>query len=246
MMPVFQKDLNMARLPRFELLGHPQHVIVRGNNRQIIFVADEDYLFYLEKLAEACERYGCLIHAYVLMTNHVHVLTTPLEQGAIGKVMQSVGRRYVQYFNHCYRRTGTLWEGRYKSALIDSDRYALTCYRYIEMNPVRAGMVQSPADYRWSSYHANALGQPDDLITPHELYVQLADNDARRQQIYRGLFFDDLDKNVVDELRNATNKGWAMGSNHFKAQAEKLIGRRISPSRRGGDRKSKRFKQKTD
>ncbi|MCX4187664.1 transposase [Methylophaga sp. OBS4] len=234
----------MARLPRFELLGHSQHVIIRGNNRQIIFVADEDYVFYLEKLAEACDRYDCQVHAYVLMTNHVHLLMTPLESGAIGKVMQSVGRRYVQYFNHCYQRTGTLWEGRYKSALIDSDRYALTCYRYIEMNPVRAGMVQSPAEYRWSSYHTNALGKSDELITPHELYSELAEDDVRRQQIYRELVSEQVDASVIDDLRRATNKGWAVGSERFKTQAEKLIGRRVSPSARGGDRKSQRFKDK--
>lgn len=221
-------------------------MIIRGNNRQIIFVADEDYDFYLKKLGEACERYGCLVHAYVLMTNHVHLLITHIEQGAISKAMQSVGRSYVQYFNYCYQRTGTIWEGRYKSALIDSDRYALTCYRYIEMNPVRAGKVILPADYRWSSYHANGLGHDDDLITPRELYVQLADNASRRQQIYRGLFLEDLDKKVVDELRAATNKGWAMGSDRFKAEAEKMIGRRISPAARGGDRKSKGFKRQND
>jgi len=236
----------MARLPRFELLDHPQHVIIRGNNRQIIFVSDEDYIFYLEKLAEACVRYGCQIHAYVLMTNHVHLLMTPVESGAIGKVMQSVGRRYVQYFNYCYQRTGILWEGRYKSTLIDSDLYALICYRYIEMNPVRAAMVQGPAEYRWSSYHANALGKADGLITPHALYTTLAENDARRQQTYRALFTNQIDASVIDSLRNATNKGWAMGSERFKAKAEKMLGKRVSPKPQGGDRKSQRFKDKQE
>jgi len=148
----------MARHPRFILPGQPQHVIQRGNNRDVIFVADEDYQFYREKLAEACERFDCDLHAYVLMTNHVHLLMTPNTEDGIGKVMQSVGRYYVQYFNYQYRRTGTLWEGRYKATLLDSESYLLTCYRYIELNPVRAAMIEHPSQYRWSSYHFNARG----------------------------------------------------------------------------------------
>jgi putative transposase len=142
----------MARLPRYTLPGQPQHVILRGNNRSIIFAADEDYRFFLDCLGDAATRHGCVIHAYVLMTNHVHLLITPEHEGSIGKALQSVGRRYVQYFNYTYQRTGTLWEGRYKATLIDSESYLLTCYRYIELNPVRADMVPHPRDYLWSSY----------------------------------------------------------------------------------------------
>lgn len=131
----------MARLPRFDIPDFTQHVIQRGNNREPVFVQDTDYQFYLEKLGNACRRYGCELHAYVLMTNHTHLLISPREQGAIGKVMQSLGRYYVQYFNDCYQRTGTLWEGRYKATLIDDKQYLLTCMRYIELNPVRANMV---------------------------------------------------------------------------------------------------------
>ncbi|MGC2047550.1 MAG: transposase, partial [Gallionella sp.] len=149
----------MARLPRFVLPGQPQHVIVRGNNRSEIFCADADYRFYLEKLQLACDKHGCDLHAYVLMTNHVHLLITPHEEQSLSKALQMLGRYYVQYYNHCYQRTGTLWEGRYKATLIDSEAYLLTCMRYIELNPVRAGMVAHPSEYPWSSYHHNALGQ---------------------------------------------------------------------------------------
>jgi putative transposase len=141
----------MARLPRFVIPGHPQHVIVRGNNRAEIFCAEADYLFYLEKLKAACEKHGCDLHAYILMTNHVHLLLTPHSENGIGKVMQMVGRYYVQYYNYCYQRTGTLWEGRYKATLIDTEAYLLACMRYIEMNSVRAGMVAHPSEYPWSS-----------------------------------------------------------------------------------------------
>ena len=148
----------MARLPRFVIPGQPQHVIVRGNNREPIFYADEDYRFYLEKLQEACQKHACDVHAYVLMTNHVHLLLTPQREDSLSKVIQMLGRYYVQYFNYTYKRTGTLWEGRYKATLIDSEVYALVCYRYIELNPVRAEMVGHPAAYPWSSYPYNALG----------------------------------------------------------------------------------------
>jgi putative transposase len=157
----------MARLPRFVLPGQPQHVIVRGNNRTEIFCAEADYRFYLEKLQSACDKHCCEVHAYVLMTNHVYLLITPHEGQSLSKALQMLGRYSVQYFNDCYQRTGTLWEGRYKATLIDTEAYLLTCMRYIELNPVRAGMVSHPSQYLWSSYRQNALGQPDDLVTPH-------------------------------------------------------------------------------
>ena len=149
----------MPRQLRYNLPGIPQHVIQRGNNRQATFFSDEDYMRYLADLKSACDQHQCEVHAYVLMTNHVHLLMTPHNGDGIAKTMQSLGRRYVVYINQTYRRTGTLWEGRYKAALIDSENYLLTCYRYIELNPVRAeGMVDHPGKYRWSSYRANALG----------------------------------------------------------------------------------------
>jgi putative transposase len=149
----------MARKPRIALAGYAQHVVQRGNNRQATFFAEADYRYYLDCLAEASAKYDCALHAYVLMTNHVHLLVTPNQTDGIARMMQSVGRRYVQYVNYCNKRSGTLWEGRYKASLVQSERYLLVCSRYIELNPVRAGMVTRPEAYRWSSYRANALGE---------------------------------------------------------------------------------------
>ena len=149
----------MPRKPRYVIPGQPQHVIQRGNNRCPIFITDDDYGCFGRYLREACSRQGCHVHAYVFMTNHIHLLVTPGSEDSIAKAMQSVGRRYVQYFNTTYQRTGTLWEGRYKATLIDSENYLFTCSRYIELNPVRANMVNHPSEYMWSSYRANALGK---------------------------------------------------------------------------------------
>ena len=234
----------MARLPRFNIVGQAQHVIVRGNNREPIFYADEDYLFYLEKLKQACEKHECDLHAYVLMTNHLHLLITPNKEDGLSKAMQMIGRYYVQYFNNSYQRTGTLWEGRYKATLIDSDLYALTCYRYIELNPVRAKMVDHPAEYPWSSYRCNALGDSCDVITPHALYQALDKSQEKRQESYRGLFTSVIDDMTLDAIRDSTNKAWVLGSDYFKKQVNEKVGRPVSPSVRGGDRKSKVFKKK--
>ncbi len=154
----------MPRKLRMYLAGMPYHVIQRGNNREACFFADDDYLFYLECLKDACERYQVNCHAYVLMTNHTHLLLEPLKAEGISRVMQSLGRRYVQYINKHYRRCGTLWESRHKSSLVDAETYLLSCYRYIELNPVMANMVEHPGDYRWSSYRCNAYGEINQLI----------------------------------------------------------------------------------
>ena len=188
----------MARLPRIVVPGQPQHVIQRGNNRDITFVAEEDYQFYLEKLTEACQRFNCDLHAYVLMTNHVHLLMTPHTENGLSKVMQSLGRIYVQYFNYRYKRTGTLWEGRYKATLLDSERYLLTCYRYIELNPVRAGMVSDPAEYPWSSYCENALGKDTHKLKPHDLYCRLGQTKEERTQAYQILFESHIPKRTIE------------------------------------------------
>jgi putative transposase len=170
----------MPRKPRFFLSGVPVHVVQRGNNRQAIFFEAGDYRAYHGWLKAGARRYRCAIHTHVLMTNHVHLLITPEDAQAVSRMMQYVGRRYVPYINYEYGRTGTLWEGRFKSSAVDSQAYLLTCMRYIELNPVRAGMVKAPGDYRWSSYGANALGDSDDLVTPHGLYTALgADGEAR-------------------------------------------------------------------
>lgn len=232
----------MARLPRIVLTGHPQHVIVRGNNREPIFIADEDYRFYLDKLQDACAKHECDLHAYVLMTNHIHLLITPHREDSISKALQMMGRYYVQYFNHTYKRTGTLWEGRYKASLVDSEVFALTCYRYIELNPVRANMVQHPAEYPWSSYRVNALGREDSLITPHYLYTALGQNGEIRQLHYRALFEAHIDPKTLKEIRACANKAWVLGSDYFKVKVEAQLNRRTTPSLRGGDRRSHEFK----
>ena len=228
----------MARLPRFNIVGQPQHVIVRGNNREPIFYSEPDYLFYLDKLQQACEKHNCDLHAYVLMTNHVHMLITPNTENALSKAMQMIGRYYVQYFNHAYQRTGTLWEGRYKATLIDSDLYALTCYRYIELNPVRAKMVDHPAEYPWSSYRCNALGEQCELIEPHPLYQQFGREKTDRTLAYRALFEQLIAEKTLDEIREATNKAWVLGSDYFKARIEKQTNRPTAPRKRGGNRKT--------
>jgi len=232
----------MARLPRFIITDQPQHVIVRGNNRTEIFCADADYAFYLEKLKLACDKHGCSLHAYVLMTNHVHLLITPHSEHSLAKTMQMLGRYYVQYYNYCYRRTGTLFEGRYKAALIDSEAYLITCMRYIELNPVRAGMINEPSDYPWSSYHHNALGQPDNLVIPHPEYLRLGQTNEASQTAYRELYKHHIPENFVTEIRDATNKAWVLGNGRFKQRVQDQLGRRVEPKPRGGDRKSKQFK----
>ena len=236
----------MARLPRFIVPGQPQHVIVRGNNRSNIFCADADYQFYLEKLQLACDKHNCLIHAYVLMTNHMHLLITPQTEDGLGKVMQLLGRYYVQYFNYTYQRSGTLWEGRYKSTLIDSEAYLLTCMRYIELNPVRSGMVTHPSEYAWSSYCSNAMGQPNQLVEAHVEFLRLGKTDDERQAAYRQLFKHHIAESSMNEIREATNKAWVLGSDRFKQRVQKKLERRVEPSAKGGDRKSDQFKINND
>lgn len=232
----------MARLPRFVIPGQPQHVIQRGNNREIIFVADEDYQYYLQKLCDGCKKYDCELHAYVLMTNHVHLLITPYSTNGISKVMQYIGRYYVQYFNFQYQRTGTLWEGRYKATLLDSEDYLLTCSRYIELNPVRADMVKNPSEYPWSSFHYNALGKNDKLLTPHLVYRRLGTDPATRQSNYYALFNNHIQKATLEEIRSATNKAWVLGNDRFKDKIEKLMVRQVQPKLRGGDKRSQKYK----
>lgn len=178
----------MPRRPRVHLNDVPLHIVQRGHNREPCFFTEQDYQSYLHWLGEALAESGCALHAYVLMTNHVHLLLTPTKAEAIPKLLISLGRRYVQYINRTYRRTGTLWDSRYKSSLVQAETYLLTCQRYIELNPVRAAMVEDPAHYRWSSYRANGLGQPNARLTPHSLYQALGRTSPERQAAYRALF----------------------------------------------------------
>jgi len=234
----------MARFPRFILPGQPQHIIQRGNNRQVIFQTDDDYLFYLEKLLAAANKHQCDIHAYVLMTNHVHLLVTPHTKEGISKMMQMLGRYYVQYFNRHYKRTGTLWEGRYKASLIDTENYLFTCMQYIELNPVRAGIVKQPSDYRWTSYHYNALGQQDELVTPYREYKRLGRTKADRQFAYKQLFQTRIPDKTLAAIRETTNKDRVLGDDKFKKRVEKKLHCKLERNAHGGDRKSAGYRHK--
>lgn len=227
----------MSRKPRFNLPGYPQHVVQRGNNRQVCFFDESDYRKYLESLAEASEKCKCEVHAYVLMTNHVHLLVTPGTQDGISQMMQSVGRRYVRYVNDVYGRTGTLWEGRYKASLVESDAYLLSCYRYIELNPVRAGMFESPAGYCWSSYGANACGHKDAVVRPHSQYEALGRDAENRQRAYRELLRYDINDKLLDEVRDALNRDLVLGTERFKDEIEAMLKRRARPGRPGRPRR---------
>ena len=235
----------MARLPRLYVPGCANHLIQRGNNRQDCFVDSLDRRMYLRYLKEAADKFHVDIHSFVLMTNHSHFLVTPEGATGCGQMMQSLGRRYVGYFNNRYSRTGTLWEGRYKSTLVDSDHYFFAVSRYIELNPVRAGMVSDPGLHQWSSFHFHGLGLPNDLITPHPLYLALGSTPKDRSSKYQRLFSHPLDLKTLSEIRSATNKAWALGSASFKRAIMHSASRRVAPIAKGGDRKSKSAAQIT-
>jgi putative transposase len=227
----------MPRRARVVLSNVPLHLIHRGNNRQACFFTDQDYCFYLGWIAECATKAGCRIHAYVLMTNHVHLVVSLERAAAPGEMMKALGQRYVQYVNRRYQRSGTLWEGRYRSCPIQAEDYLLACQRYVELNPVRAGMVEHPAEYSWSSYRANAQGEADPLVQPHERYLALGLSPAARQAAYRDLFRDELDRGLVDDIRRATNGNFALGSSRFAEQIATTLGRRVVPARAGRPRK---------
>lgn len=223
----------MPRRSRLNLQDVPQHIIQRGNNRQATFFADEDYRFYLDCPSDAARKYGCRVYAYVLMTNHVPLLAAAQQPYALSRMMQHLGRRFVQYINYAYRRSGTLWEGRFKASLVDTETYFLRCSRYIECNPVRAGIVADPADYRWSSHPAHALGVPDKLLATHEQYERLGSNDIERRIAYRELFRSDLDLSDLGQIRDTVNRGWPLGSERFKDEIERALARAARPPMRG-------------
>jgi len=227
----------MARLPRLCLPGLPQHIIQRGGNRQACFASQEDFAAYAYWLEKCANKYQVEIHAWVLMTNHVHLLATPETNSGVSKMMQDLGRYYVSYFNRTYQRTGTLWEGRFRSCVVDAEDYLLICQRYIELNPVRAGMVSKPEDYMWSSYRANGIGLSIKLCKPHKVYEALGSSQLERLRAYRALFDGHINENDLNCIRSACNKGLALGNDKFKREIEFLSGRRVTELRRG--RKSK-------
>jgi len=208
-------------------------MVIRGNSRKVIFAEADDYHAYLGWLKEGAETHDCLIHAYVLMSNHVHLLISASNPANLSKLPQHVGRKYVPYFNHKYGRSGTLWEGRFKASSIDSERYLLTCYRYIELNPVRASMVEKPDEYRWSSYRANAYGRTNPILTPHPLYLALGKDSKQRARRYREGFKEVLDDKLIHDIRASVQTGTPLGNDRFKAEVERLLGVKVGHAHRG-------------
>jgi len=223
----------MPRKPRVSIAGVAEHVIQRGNNRQAIFTCDSDMKAYVTWLKQYSKKYKVDIHAWVLMSNHVHILCSPSSHSAISQMMQSLGRMYVMYFNKAYKRSGTLWEGRYRSCLVQNEKYLLELYRYIELNPVRAGMVQDPSEYSWSSYQCNGLGKRSNLLTPHPIYLAINKDVKVRQAEYMTLLARRDESNLTEDIRKATNKGLALGNEQFKLKVEVLSGRSVIEGKRG-------------
>jgi putative transposase len=220
------------------LPGIPAHVVQRGNNRAVCFFCDDDYLFYLELLRQGLNRFGVYLHAYVLMTNHVHLLMTPEQEDSISRLMQHLGRNYVLYINKYYRRTGTLWEGRHKASLVDADNYLLTSYRYIEMNPVAAGMVSTPDEYRWSSYRHHAFGTPNLLVIDHPIFDALGQAGDGRQHAYRDLFRSQLPDQDVHRMRECLDGNFPLGNDRFRQDVEAALNRRLGYVVRGRPRRT--------
>ncbi|PWF45112.1 transposase [Massilia glaciei] len=227
----------MARRARLVLADVPLHIIQRGNNRHRCFAVDSDYLVYLDLLATCASESGCAIHAYVLMTNHVHLLASPSDKTSPARMMKAVGERYVQYFNRRHTRTGTLWDGRFRSGLVDEERYFLICQRYIELNPVRAGLVNHPAEYRWSSFKNNSSGGNDSFLTAHPITRQMGIDRQSRTDAYLALFKESVLEDDLCKIRYATNGNYAVGTEQFFEKAAGALGQRVcrqSPGRRPG------------
>lgn len=226
----------MPRARRYLLAGVPQHIVQRGIDRQAVFFEDVDYESFLGLMAASAESYRVSVHAYCLMTNHYHLLVTPHERMSIPRFMRYRSGSYVRHANIRYGRTGTLWDGRYRASLVDEEGYFLVCHRYIELNPVRAGMVKIPGRYRWSSYPRNAWGAEDRCVTPHSMYRALGRCEASRQAAYRGLFEGVLVDELVDEVRVALRHNHVLGNERFKDQVQAMLARKLGPGRPGRPR----------
>jgi len=228
----------MPRLQRIMAAGFPQHVVQRGNNREDCFFAEADYAAYLHWLERAARTYRVSVHAYVLMTNHVHLLVTPGLEGGVSRMMQYLGRYYVQYINKTYRRSGTLWERRFHASVVETEAYLLTLQRYIELNPVRAGIVKTPEQDKWSSAKDHLAPAGNSLIVDHEVYTRLGATPSERASAYVPLIVKPLEESALSQIRTAVRQGGVLGSDQFKDQIEIQLGRRVRLSRPG--RKPKR------
>lgn len=226
----------MPRRARMYLPGYCYHIVQRGNNREACFFSVNDYHYYLELLKQGLKRYQAQLYSYALMTNHVHLLISPQCSDSISNIMKVVGSRYAHYMNKTYHRTGTLWEGRHKSSVVDTEGYLLKCYRYIEMNPVAASMVARPEEYHWTSYGVNAWGDCSEVVTPHQEYINLGQSIEQRCYAYRELFAGQLSDQDLHCIRTASHYCQPLGSDRFRAQIEEKIGRPVGQARRGRPR----------
>lgn len=226
----------MPRRPRMYLPGMPYHIVQRGNNRQPCFIERDNYPYYLELWRKMSRRYGVCVHSYCLMNNHIHFLVTPDQETSVSNMMKVVGSCYAQYINKKYKRTGTLWEGRHRHSLVQTDKYFLTCMRYIELNPVRAGMVDQPEDYPWSSYGVNALGK-NSWLTPHDVYLGLGRDTAARNHSYRELFKLTISKADMHQIRTAAFYCQPVADDQFKRSIEDQFGIKPGYLQRGRPRK---------
>ena len=218
---------------QFYIPGVRVHMVQRGNSREPVFFENEDYHAYLGWLSESTECYGRAIHAYVLTTNHIHILATPETTQSISQMMQYIGRHYVPYINYTYGTSGSIWEGRYKSSLIHDEQYLLACMRYIELNPVRAGMIKLPSMYRWSSYQSNAQGKHDIVVTPHPLFNELGSNSSERMEAYKSIFKAHIDQAEHDKIHKAYQTGTPLGNDYFREKIEKKLKCKVGRDRRG-------------
>lgn len=225
----------MARALRCSIPGVAQHVIQRGNNRCATFSSPQDHRYYLACVRNGCLKFDCRVHAYVMMTNHIHLLVTPTTDDGVSKLLQHIGRKYVSYYNRVHERTGGLWEGRFKSSLIDSEEYLFTCMRYIELNPVRAGLVADPGGYAWSSFRANALGRGDPVVVPHELYLQMGSDPDTRRRNYVLMFEEQIPDRILERIRRAGMRGWALGGQRFLKQVHHAVVEKRRRSEKGSD-----------
>ncbi|MBS1170871.1 MAG: transposase [Burkholderiaceae bacterium] len=227
----------MARTARLVIPNMPHHIIQSGNDRQSIFRDDADYQAFLAWLRDAARQFRVALHAYVLLPNQVHFLATPVDETGLARMMQWIGRYYVPYFNLKYSRTGTLWQGRFRTSVIESEQYFLPCCRYIEMNPVREGLVAHPADYRWSSFAHHVGDRSDSMVTDHPLYWAMGNTPFEREAAYKAWILQAVSDDEIDALSRAVAKGWTLGSDEFKIALEKRTSRRVRPGKKGRPRK---------